>query len=187
MPKGNIKQFLEAEGASANRLRLTLDIAEGLKYLHNLRVVHGDIKSENILVDSQRNARITDFGMTSLAYASRNLSRSTDPTGTIHYSAPEILETEALQAEVPDSGPKSDVYALSMVMYEMFTGNAPFYQHKRPATVIASIMKGDRPKRPSVPSLSDQVWSIMETCWAVRWQDRPTAAEVASLVSQLTG
>ncbi|KAF9644194.1 kinase-like protein, partial [Thelephora ganbajun] len=61
MPHGNVMQYARSN-PEANRLKLLSDVASGVIYLHKLKVVHGDLKGANVLVDNERTARIGDFG-----------------------------------------------------------------------------------------------------------------------------
>jgi serine/threonine-protein kinase len=96
--------------------RLALQLAEALVVAHRQRVIHGDIRPENVLLDAHGNARLTDFGFVRAAVA-------TDVTllGTVHraaYSPPELA--------IRESGDEpTDVYALAVVVYEMLSGTTP--------------------------------------------------------------
>jgi hypothetical protein len=92
------------------------DIAAGLAAAHDLGVVHRDLKPANIMIDGRGRARITDFGLAALA---QDLTGRNGVAGTPAYMAPEQLRGEALT-------PKSDVYALGLVIYEVFTGRRLF-------------------------------------------------------------
>jgi serine/threonine-protein kinase len=96
--------------------RLALQLADALAVAHRQRVVHGDIRPENVLLDDHGNAKLTDFGFVRAAVA-------TDVTllGTVHraaYSPPELA--------IRESGDEpTDVYALAVVVYEMLSGTTP--------------------------------------------------------------
>ena len=96
--------------------RIALQLAEALAVAHRQRVIHGDIRPENVLLDEHGNAKLTDFGFVRAAVA-------TDVTllGTVQraaYSPPELA--------IRDSGDEpTDVYALAVVVYEMLSGTTP--------------------------------------------------------------
>ncbi|KAK6120502.1 hypothetical protein DH2020_045760 [Rehmannia glutinosa] len=101
------------------RMKIALDVARGLEYLHercNPPVIHRDLKSSNILLDSNFNAKLSDFG---LAITGGN-SNKTDIklSGTLGYVAPEYL----LDGKLTD---KSDVYAFGVVLLELLMGRRP--------------------------------------------------------------
>ncbi|KDP42003.1 hypothetical protein JCGZ_27021 [Jatropha curcas] len=100
------------------RLKIAVDIARGLEYLHehcNPPVVHRDIKSSNILLDSNFNAKLSDFG---LAVTSGVENKNIKLSGTLGYVAPEYL----LEGKLTD---KSDVYAFGIVLLELLMGRRP--------------------------------------------------------------
>ncbi|WOL19063.1 putative receptor-like protein kinase [Canna indica] len=101
------------------RMKIALDIARGLEYLHehcNPPVIHRDIKSSNILLDSDFNAKIADFG---LAVIGRNHNKGgLKLSGTLGYVAPEYI----LDGKLTE---KSDVYAFGVVLLELLMGRKP--------------------------------------------------------------
>lgn len=100
------------------RMKIAVDVARGLEYLHehcNPPVVHRDIKSSNILLDSNFNAKLSDFG---LAKTSGTENKNVKLSGTLGYTAPEFL----LDGKLTD---KSDVYAFGVVLLELLTGRKP--------------------------------------------------------------
>ncbi|XBH77539.1 hypothetical protein VPH35_104006 [Triticum aestivum] len=101
------------------RMKIALDTARGLEYLHehcNPPIIHRDLKSSNILLDSDFNAKISDFG---LAVTSGNRSKGNlKLSGTLGYVAPEYL----LDGKLTE---KSDVYAFGVVLLELLLGRRP--------------------------------------------------------------
>ncbi|OCH89035.1 kinase-like protein [Obba rivulosa] len=177
MPYGTVAAYLSRHRA-ANRPKLSLDVARGLEYLHGMNILHGDLKSANILVDEQEMACLADFGLAALFHTSKAATFST-VAGSTRWVAPELFDPEQFGLEKAENTPRSDVYALSMVIWEIFTGRIPFDQHKRDATVMLHVLRGARPQRPAEATplgLSDDVWALMEGCWDAKWQNRPPLA-----------
>ncbi|XP_052210635.1 probable receptor-like protein kinase At1g80640 [Diospyros lotus] len=101
-----------------HRMKIALDTARGLEYLHehcNPTVIHRDLKSSNILLDSNFNAKLSDFG---LAVTDGGHNKSVKLSGTLGYVAPEYL----LDGKLTD---KSDVYAFGVVLLELLLGRKP--------------------------------------------------------------
>ncbi|EMD33245.1 hypothetical protein CERSUDRAFT_142885 [Gelatoporia subvermispora B] len=174
MPRGTIADYLRSNTA-ANRLRLILDIAEGLEYLHRSKIIHGDLKSPNILVSEQHSACLADFGLAAMHF-NNQLKTITVAAGSLRWMSPELLDPEAYELLKSESTPQSDIYALSFVIWEIFTGRVPYYQYTNDGNAVARIIRGDRPRRPLRAiglGLSDQFWAFMETCWHPEPQVRP--------------
>jgi len=93
-------------------------MAAALQYAHNQRLIHRDVKPENMLIGEQNQILLTDFGIAVIASSSRQASASFDPAGTAAYMAPELIQGKAVAA--------SDQYALAICVYEWLTGVLPF-------------------------------------------------------------
>ena len=129
---------------------ITQKVAGALDYAHGHGVVHRDIKPGNILLSEQGEPLVADFGI-ALAVAQAGAGRVTETglsLGTPHYMSPEQATGDR------DIGPRSDVYALGCVLYEMLTGEPP-YTGTSAQAVLAKILTEDAPAatkaRASVP------------------------------------
>lgn len=97
-------------------LELARDICTGLAAAHGLGIVHRDLKPANIMIDGRGTARITDFGLAAVA---EEIAGRAEVVGTPLYMAPEQLTGENVT-------PKTDLYALGLILFEMFTGRRLF-------------------------------------------------------------
>lgn len=100
------------------RMKIALDAAKGLEYLHdkaNPPVIYRDLKSSNILLDKEFNAKLSDFGLAKLGPTGDKSHVSSRVMGTYGYCAPEYQRTGQLTA-------KSDVYSFGVVLLELITG-----------------------------------------------------------------
>ncbi|KAG6876444.1 hypothetical protein C0993_003126, partial [Termitomyces sp. T159_Od127] len=175
------------------------DVALGLEYLHENGVVHGNLKGtiysrtltpellpgqqKNVLVGEDGHAVLADFGITSIlnpdVLVGISIPSSVSQEGTARWRAPETFSIED-DEESPDTT-SSDVYAFAMVAYEIFANQLPFSQLKVDVSIMRAVVEGKRPSRPptssaswSVWGLTDDMWTIMESCWLAQSEKRPT-------------
>ncbi|KAJ7464304.1 kinase-like domain-containing protein [Mycena galericulata] len=177
MDNGHVVAFLKKELHDTDYLlSIILDVALGLKELHDQGIVHGDLTGTNILVAPSHRACIADFGLSSIitAISSVELPHSSRrPHGTIRYQAPELF-----QGKYNDLC--SDIYALGCVIFELVTGEPPF-PGLGDGAVIKAVVEGHRPSRPEswlgTPPL-DSLWNLLQNCWEGLPEMRPTAAHI---------
>ncbi|XP_078427588.1 serine/threonine-protein kinase PCRK1-like [Wolffia australiana] len=103
------------------RLKIALDAARGLSYLHEemkFQIIFRDLKTSNILLDENWNAKLSDFGLAREGPAEGLTHVSTAVVGTMGYAAPEYIQTGRLTA-------KSDIWSYGVVLYELITGRRP--------------------------------------------------------------
>ncbi|KAK3248743.1 hypothetical protein CYMTET_41801 [Cymbomonas tetramitiformis] len=111
--------------------RTVYELLQGIAYLHENGVVHGDIKPENILMTSEHHVKIADFGVSQFFEGADDRIRRSP--GTPGYSAPECSVSDDY------SGKAADMWALGITLYELFTGRHPFY--RQGATVADGLEK----------------------------------------------
>lgn len=151
-------------------LELSAQICEGLAAAHSENVVHRDLKPRNLMIDGRGRARITDFGIATLA---ERLGGATS-WGTPAYMAPEQLLGEPATA-------KSDLYALGLILYELFTGQPVFRSGSR-AERLASLGR-DRPLPPArlVEGLEPAIEEVILKCLERDPRGRPASASEIAL------
>lgn len=121
MPKGSLENHLFKKGVQpiswATRMHIARGVARGLSFLHSLdaNVIYRDLKASNILLDSDYNAKLSDFGLARDGPTGDNTHVSTRVVGTRGYAAPEYVATGHLT-------PKSDVYSFGVVLLELLSG-----------------------------------------------------------------
>ncbi|KAI3988889.1 hypothetical protein MKX01_016460 [Papaver californicum] len=122
--KNNVEKTSSLLNTWKMRIKVSLDAARGIEYLHNYAVppiIHRDIKSSNILLDSKWVARVSDFGLSLLGPQSEGEYMSAKAAGTVGYMDPEYYGLNILTA-------KSDVYGLGVVMLELLTGKKAIFR-----------------------------------------------------------
>ncbi|KAF9255256.1 kinase-like protein [Marasmius fiardii PR-910] len=183
MERGNLATFLETTPREeVDHYLLVYDVASGLAYLHEKKVVHGDLKGVNVLITPDGRGCIGDFGLSRVA-DSRAIkftsSTTSSSTGTTRWSAPELF--------MPPCTPStfSDIYAFAGVCYEIFTGSVPFHGLNDGAVILVVMVKREHPSRPDLTLLNDEMWKIMEDGWNFDPELRPTASDVVARVAAL--
>ncbi|KAH7912382.1 kinase-like domain-containing protein [Hygrophoropsis aurantiaca] len=165
----NIQQFL-------------YEVAQGLEYLHSQRIVHGDLRGANILVDDNWHPQLADFGLASLAEPIT--SHTTSGRGCPRWMAPELQYPENFSMKFQRT-PATDVYAFGCTCLELYTAQIPFCELSNNTTVIFKVLDGERPSRPRlnlVAELTDKMWSLIEACWKQSHSERPSAQEAVRLM-----
>jgi len=133
-------------------VRLMHLIASGLDYAHAKGIIHRDLKPSNILMDEYGNPYLADFGIAK-SLEGRHDATNTIMSGTAGYIAPESAQTGR-------STKKADIYALGVILFEMFTGQLP-YTGRNPYKVLSAHVNQDIPQlldyRPELPGTLQMV------------------------------
>jgi eukaryotic-like serine/threonine-protein kinase len=141
-----------------------IEIGRALESAHANRLVHRDVKPQNVLIDGDGRAKVTDFGI-ARSLEAQGLTATGRVLGTTDYVSPE----QALGHEVTG---QSDIYSLGIVLYEMLTGETPF----KADTQVAVAMKHVREPLPDVqrrrPEISAALASVVEHATAKETQNR---------------
>jgi serine/threonine-protein kinase len=150
--------------SATKAISLSREITAGLAAAHEKGVVHRDLKPANVMVDDRGRARITDFG---LAVAEDGV-QARSVAGTPAYMAPEQLDGQP-------ATPSSDIYALGLVLYEVFTGRRAFAAES--ITQLVEAQRASRYTRPTTlaPDLPPDVEQLITRCLDFDATKRPTA------------
>ncbi len=127
--------------AAPEAASLLVKVAEAIAYAHRRGVIHRDLKPANILIDADRNPRVTDFGLAKKVQGDSNLTGSGQIMGT-----PSFMPPEQAGGKGGDVGPAADVYALGATLYCMVTGRPPFQAATAMETVLQVL--SDEPVAP---------------------------------------
>ena len=180
-----LRDIISRDGPLAPKriLEIVRQLSEALDYAHVKGVIHRDIKPSNIMVGHNDYVTLMDFGI-SKAFKSNQttLTRHDQLVGTPEYMAPEQFTGGAITE-------CSDTYSLSVVIYEMLTGNVPFTGDTPFAISHGHVYEPPPPPRKTNPHISSEVEHIILTGLAKRPEERyQTASELyADLVFAITG
>lgn len=156
-PKGTVHHLIQAHKPrpldESVVWKLMLQSTLGLHHIHQLKVLHRDIKSENIFLDADGNAKIGDLGVAKVMSAQVDFARTL--VGTPYYLSPELCENKPYNH-------KSDIWSLGCVLYELLTGTHPFNASNQGALFI-KILKG---KFPPVKGYGADITALLDRCLA---------------------
>jgi eukaryotic-like serine/threonine-protein kinase len=181
VPGETLKKRIEAERGLGldEATAYAIEIGRGLACAHAARLVHRDVKPQNVLIDADGRAKITDFGI-ARSLEAHGLTATGRVLGTTDYVSPE----QAMGQEVDA---RTDVYSLGIVLYEMLTGEVPFQAE----TQVGVAMKHVNEDMPDVqrrrPGISSALAATLEGATAKDPQDRypDMSAFVADLEASL--
>lgn len=147
-----LKALIQREGPLSVEmsLRIAREIAYALSHAHAHHLVHCDIKPHNILVTADGRVKVADFGI-ARAITSATMTYDGNVVGSVHYFSPE-------QAKGTQITPKSDVYALGIVLYEMLTGRLPFHGE----TTVSVALKQLQEEPMALRQIDGQIPPIVE-------------------------
>lgn len=169
----SLSQVIRRDGPIHPRraIELTSEVAGALGFAHSRGVVHRDVKPGNVLLTGSGQSKVTDFGIArALSSPDEDLTQAGSVMGTATYFSPE-------QAQGQPVDPRSDLYSLGVVLYEMVTGRPPFTGDTPLAIAYKHVQ--DQPERPSsiVPDLSPGIDAIVLKLLSKRPDDRYASAE----------
>uniref|UniRef100_A0A1I8J2T3 phosphorylase kinase n=1 Tax=Macrostomum lignano TaxID=282301 RepID=A0A1I8J2T3_9PLAT len=176
-PNGELFEHLNrVVRMSEKRTRAVLkQLLSALDFLHSRNIVHRDVKAENILLDSDMNIKLTDFGFAIVIDSDDML---TDLCGTPSYLSPEILVVNMFEnRDIRGYGRPVDLWASGVLMYTMLSGSPPFW-HRRQMTMLRMIMEARFSlDSPDWEESSDLAKDLIRLLLRPKPADRLTAAE----------
>nr|KYP56298.1 Serine/threonine-protein kinase HT1 [Cajanus cajan] len=175
---GNLKQYLiknrRRKLAFKVVIQLALDLARGLSYLHSQKIVHRDVKTENMLLDKTRTVKIADFGVARVEASNPN--DMTGETGTLGYMAPEVLNGNPYNR-------KCDVYSFGICLWEIYCCDMPYPDLSFSEITSAVVRQNLRPEIPRCCPSS--LANVMKKCWDASPDKRPEMDEVVSMLEAI--
>ena len=198
---GSLAEFIQDKEITIGgflRLRICLEITSGLAYLHNLepkRMVHGDLKPENVLLIDDLHCKIADFGS---SVVSSYTGKTTVPGYTPQklgftpiYAAPELLSNPTAKKH-----PALDTYSFSIIVCVVLKREAPVAWKNVESLYVEDIKRGECPcllfMNELKQTFSDQEFAViqylktvMQQCWSHNPSDRPSMAHVHQCLLQI--
>ena len=182
-------------------LRISIEVANAMTFLHDKNIVHRDLKPDNILLDENGVVKICDFGVARMV-GTNDSANMTGQVGTPVYMAPELLlQTTAQEHANPQ---KFDVYSYGILIWALWSRRVPYRQHFMENSLntfqlAQEIVNGLRPtidsstlpkfeskaKTCMIPVLPYSLENLMTACWAHEPTLRPTMNEISNIISSI--
>ena len=201
---GNLLLNVNAVVTPVLKLRIASDVAKGLSFIHNLntsnknkRIVHSDIKSENVLLTEDIRCKVSDFGSARIATTTLTASKqvvndgSNPPPMTFVYAAPEKLKNPFARLRCAH-----DVYSFGMLLYTVLARSLPHVQNKE--TFVEAVIKGSRPDldeieedestvktNPNDQEIKRILKTVVDRCWQTEASKRPDMIGVRDQLQNL--
>lgn len=150
-------------------IQIMEQILSAVKTAHEHNIIHRDLKPQNILIDRNQVAKITDFGI-AVALSEHNLTQTNTVLGSVHYLSPE-------QARGGMVTKQSDIYSLGIILYELLTGTVPFEGE----TAVSIVLKHFQSEIPSVRDLDPRIPQALENVVLKATAKRPSDRYTDSL------
>ncbi|KDO19271.1 TKL protein kinase [Saprolegnia parasitica CBS 223.65] len=188
MDLGDLRSYLvnqsPAQFSWDQKLNCILSIACGLVYLHTYKppIIHRDLKSRHVLLDSVKGTKLTDFGESRVAEEDDLM---TNGIGTYQWMAPEVISAT-------NYGAPADVYSFGIILSEFATHQVPYADKRHPTTgkalpqhyVLQEVREGRLQPTLNGPSVPSWVQDIAKQCLQLHEEDRPTSLELASMLNK---
>ncbi len=149
-----LKEYIEQQGKLGIKetVHFTMQILRALQHAHDKGIVHRDIKPQNIMLLSNGNIKVTDFGIARFSYSDTK-TMTDSAIGSVHYISPE-------QARGDATDDRADIYSVGVVMYEMLTGQLPFQSDNSVSVALMQLQndpKNPRELNPNIPVGLEQI------------------------------
>ena len=157
----NLKELVLRSGRLSVRraLELALAVADGLAFAHDHGLVHRDVKPQNVLLSSEGEVKVTDFGIARSLHMEHGVTQTGTVLGTGEYLAPE-------QASGKPVSPATDVYSLGVVLWELLAGDVPFVGENFVAVALRHVNEPPPPLRERRPDVSPRLDAAVQRALA---------------------
>ncbi|MYC55868.1 MAG: serine/threonine protein kinase, partial [Chloroflexi bacterium] len=177
----DLKKLIKQRGALPfdRALDYAIQLCAGLGFAHRSKLVHADVKPQNILINRDGVLKVTDFGIAQAYTDTMPQTRSKVVWGSPHYFAPE-------QARGEKPSPASDVYSIGIVLFEMFAGRLPYTGASQRELALAHL-KAEVPRASDInPDLPDELSRVIYKVMSKRPNDRyQHADQLGQILNQI--
>jgi TolB-like protein/tetratricopeptide (TPR) repeat protein len=177
VPGGSLQSRLQRGPLELEEVaRIGAQIGDALEEAHRGGFLHRDLKTGNVVLTASGTPKILDFGLAGLLLASHSttgLTQAGAVFGSLPYMAPEQLRGDP-------SDPRTDIYALGAMLYEMATGKLPFHAERPEALMFEIMHNATRPARSLRPEISPELDRLIDSCLSKDPAWRPASAGAVS-------
>ncbi|KAM3711535.1 hypothetical protein ACB098_01G116900 [Castanea mollissima] len=175
MPGGSLYDYLHKNHnilELSQLLKFAIDVCKGMEYLHQNNIIHRDLKTANLLMDTQKVVKVADFGV---ARFQNQGGVMTAETGTYRWMAPEVINHQPYDQ-------KADVFSFAIVLWELVTAKVP-YDTMTPLQAALGVRQGLRPDLPK--NAHPKLLELMQRCWEAVPDNRPCFSVITSELETL--
>lgn len=177
LPGGSLMAFLHKSKPHSLSMklmiRIALDVARGMEYLHSQGVIHRDLKSDNLIMTDDFHIKIADFGVSCLETHRESMKGF---MGTYRWMSPEMIQEKSCSRKV-------DVYSFGIVLWELCTGLIPFGEMTPVQAAFAICQEKARPPIPA--HCSKEIAELMQLCWSSNPSKRPEFSQIVQILQSL--
>lgn len=157
------------------RRKMALDTCKGMRYLHQSKLLHRDLKSSNLMLDDNFNCKVGDFGLTRIS-SGAVAAQMTGQCGTFQYMAVEVLSNKPYSE-------KADVFSFGILLWELIARKLPYFGMQPMQVGLAVVQQG---MRPTIPEQCPQpLAQLMKACWNEIPERRPSFAQIQSILEEM--
>jgi len=183
MPKGSLYRVNRYEEPLpwSIRIKIAMHITKGISFLHERNIIHRDIKSLNVLLDDNYNAKLSDFGLSKVKSETKAISTANktdkDSVGAIQWMAPELFKLKPMYTT------KSDIYSLGITFWELAARKLPYSEVDKNVIPI-SVLQGKREEIPE--ECPEKMAQLIRDCWETSPEKRPDAKDIVERLKEVT-
>ncbi|KAG1778361.1 kinase-like domain-containing protein [Suillus placidus] len=186
MENGSLTSYLRVMNqtlSSAAKFLLLSHVAAGLHFLHSNAIIHGNLSSNNVLIDDRHTVRLADYGLSSVVSTCGELFQSYH-CGALRWTAPELISDEDQELDNVSSC-YSDIYSFGCIMLHVLSGKLPYWWLDDVLRVLSARHNGVNPVRCGTEMHEGYV-RFVQHCLSVSPTDRPTMDEIDSFIAKST-